>query len=106
MTYEPLGLRRTHGILSLGLSTLAIYRNHNTTTMLKLRLQRTRVGVAATEDKGWRGADIVMMALGLYAARTPCHKGRSQGSPDNQGAGRKTISTIYWDRTSHFTLAR
>jgi hypothetical protein len=60
----------------------------------------------ATEDKGWRSADIVMMALGLYAACTPCHKGRSQGSPDYHGTGCKTTSTIYRDRTSHFTLAR
>jgi hypothetical protein len=97
MTYEPLGLRHTHGILNLGLSTLAIYRNHNTTS---------HVETQTTEDKVWRGADIVMMVLGLYTARTPCHKGRSQGSLDDQGAGRKTTSTIYRDRTSHFTLAR
>lgn len=29
MTYEPLGLRHTHNLLSLGLSTPTIYRNHN-----------------------------------------------------------------------------
>jgi hypothetical protein len=64
MTYEPLGLRRTHDILGLGLSVQAIYRACNATS---------HVETQATKAKGWRGVEVVMMASGPCAAHAVCY---------------------------------
>lgn len=63
MTYEPLGLWRTHDLLSLGLAQ-AIYRTRNTMSHAKTQ---------ATEAKGQHDTKEVMMVLGLHTARTTRH---------------------------------
>jgi hypothetical protein len=61
MTYEAIGMRPTHGLPSLGLSTLAIYRTHNTTSRAKTQ---------ATKDRGRHGIERVMMMPELFAAHS------------------------------------
>ena len=73
MTYRPLSLRPTHDLSSLGLSTLAAYRTHNTTS---------RAETQAMTTMGRRGTETVMLVSKLFAA---CHKEHDQGSPDDRG---------------------
>jgi hypothetical protein len=74
MTYVSLGLRCTHNLLNLDLSTPTINRTRNTMSHAETQ---------ATEAKGRCGVEVVMMALDLHTTCTAYHKGRSQGSPDD-----------------------
>jgi predicted membrane-bound mannosyltransferase len=53
MTYEPLGLRSTHDLSSLGLRTQTVHRTRNATSHSETQV---------TKARNWRGAEIVMMA--------------------------------------------
>jgi hypothetical protein len=59
MTYEAIGLRPTHYLPSLGLSTLAIYRAYSTTS---------RIETQAMEARGRRDIEKVMMMPKLLAS--------------------------------------
>lgn len=59
MTYKVIGLQPTHGLPSLGLSPLAIYRTRYTTSHAEAQ---------ATKAKDWHDTGRVMMTLEPLAA--------------------------------------
>jgi hypothetical protein len=77
MTYGPLGLWHALDILSIGLSTSAIYRTRNTMSHAEIH---------TTEAKGRHGAEAVMMALSFHVTHTTCHKKYASREAQSIGA--------------------
>lgn len=54
MTYEAIDLRLTHGLPSLGLSLLMVYRTHNTTWGTEAQAVKAKgESVTRNNDEAW-----------------------------------------------------
>jgi hypothetical protein len=76
MTYGLLGLWPTHDLPSLGLSTPASDKPHNTTS---------RTEIQAMTGRGRCDAGMIMMASGIFATHVAHHKEPCQGHLDDRG---------------------
>jgi hypothetical protein len=75
MAYDPLGLRHTHDLSSLGLSVQAIHRASNTTSHAETQ---------ATEGRGRRVAEVVMVTLGPHTTHVIRHNVHEWRRPSNK----------------------